>query len=96
MARKERDRDRDRDNKRHDRLKPGMRPRERYCFFCKNKIEHIDYKDTNLLKRYVSDKGKIRARRTTGVCVQHQHALATAIKRARQMALIPYAGKPAA
>lgn len=76
--------------------KPGMRQRARYCFFCKNKIEHIDYKDVNLLKRFVSDKGKIKARRTTGVCVQHQHKLSRAVKRARQMALMPYSGKPAA
>lgn len=76
--------------------KPGMRQRARYCFFCKNKIEYIDYKDVNLLRRFVSDKGKIRARRTTGVCVQHQHQLARAVKRARQMALISYTGKPAA
>ena len=70
--------------------------RQRYCFFCKNKIEDIDYKDVNLLKKFVSDKGKIRARRNTGACVQHQHKLARAIKRARQMALMPYTRKPAA
>ncbi len=75
---------------------PKGRPRERYCFFCKNKIEEIDYKDVNLLKRFVSDKGKIKARRTTGTCVQHQHRLASAVKRARQMALMSYTGRPAA
>jgi len=72
--------------------KPQDKYKKRYCFFCKNKIQEIDYKDTNLLKRSVSDKGKIKARRTTGACVQHQHQLARAIKRARQMALISYGG----
>lgn len=76
--------------------RPDERQRERYCFFCKNKVEEIDYKDINLLKRFVSDKGKIKARRTTGVCVQHQHRLARAVKRARQMALMSYTGRPAA
>ncbi len=70
-----------------------VRQKKRYYFFCKNKIEDIDYKDVDLLKRFVSDKGKIKARRTTGVCVQHQHRLARAVKRARQMALISYTSK---
>lgn len=65
--------------------------KQRYCYFCKNKIGEIDYKDVDNLKRYVSDRGKIRARRVTGTCAQHQHKIASAIKRARQMALIPYA-----
>lgn len=65
--------------------------KQRYCYFCKNKIGEIDYKDIDNLKRYVSDRGKIRARRVTGACAQHQHKIASAIKRARQMALIPYA-----
>lgn len=75
--------------------KPPAKYKERYCYFCKKKIIDIDYKDTGLLKRFVSDKGKIKARRTTGVCVQHQHQLARAVKRARQMALISYSGKSA-
>lgn len=85
-----------RDQKRDKRgqSNPKLRQsRERYCYFCKSKISHIDYKDINLLKRYVSDKGKIRARRSSGACVQHQHMLARAIKRARQMALISYTSK---
>ena len=65
----------------------------RYCYFCKNKIKDIDYKDVDNLKRYVSDKGKIRARRVSGACAQHQHHIAKAIKRARQMAVISYTGK---
>ncbi|HZI96739.1 MAG TPA: 30S ribosomal protein S18 [Actinomycetales bacterium] len=54
------------------------------------KIEYIDYKDTALLRKFVSDRGKIRARRVTGVSVQQQRQLATAIKNAREMALLPY------
>lgn len=92
MAR-EMKRDRNRDGRQGNPRDRG--PRERYCFFCKNKVSHIDYKDVNLLKRFVSDKGKIRARRTTGTCVQHQHRLAMAIKRARQMALMSYTSKSA-
>jgi ribosomal protein S18 len=66
------------------------KPRKKYCMFCKEKIDYIDYKDINLLKRFLSDRGKIRARRVTGNCAQHQRDLSIAIKRAREMALIPY------
>ncbi|WP_176227365.1 30S ribosomal protein S18 [Candidatus Hakubella thermalkaliphila] len=62
----------------------------RFCYFCKEKIDYIDYKDLNLLRKYISDKGKIRPRRVTGTCAQHQSELATTIKRARELALIPY------
>ncbi len=54
------------------------------------KIDYIDYKDTSLLRKFVSDRGKIRARRVTGVSVQQQRQLASAIKNAREMALLPY------
>ncbi len=64
--------------------------RRRYCYFCKEKIEQIDYKNYNQLRRFVSDRGKIRARRVTGTCRRHQRQLAIAIKRAREMALLPY------
>lgn len=67
-----------------------MGGRKKVCYFCKNKIETIDYKDTETLKRFVSANGKIIPRRVTGTCAKHQRALATAIKRSRQMALIPY------
>jgi small subunit ribosomal protein S18 len=69
------------------------KPGKKYCAFCKKKVDYIDYKDVNILKRYVSDKGKIRARRVTGNCTQHQAALSVAIKRAREMALLPYTSK---
>jgi small subunit ribosomal protein S18 len=67
------------------------KPRRKYCAFCKDKIDYIDYKDNNLLRRYMSDRGKIRPRRVTGTCAQHQRDLSIAIKRAREMALMPYA-----
>lgn len=66
------------------------RPKRRFCAFCKDKVDYIDFKDTNLLKRYMSDRGKIKPRRVTGNCAQHQRDLALAIKRAREMALLPY------
>lgn len=66
------------------------KPRRKYCAFCKDKIDYIDYKDTNLLRRFMSDRGKIRPRRVTGTCAQHQRDLSIAIKRAREMALMPY------
>ncbi len=67
--------------------------RRRYCHFCKDKVEEIDYKNYNQLKRYVSDRGKIRSRRVTGTCRRHQRQLAIAIKRAREMALLPYVAR---
>lgn len=66
------------------------RTRRKYCNFCKEKITYIDYKDVFLLRKYISDKGKIRPRRVSGNCAQHQSELAGAIKRAREVALIPF------
>jgi small subunit ribosomal protein S18 len=66
------------------------KPRRKYCAFCKDKVDYIDYKDTNLLRRFMSDRGKIRPRRVTGTCAQHQRDLSVAIKRAREVALVPY------
>ena len=65
-------------------------PRRKYCQFCKEETEFIDYKDTQLLRKYMTDRGKIKPRRVTGTCTQHQHDIALAIKRAREMALLPY------
>ena len=72
-------------------------PNPRACPFCREKSKNpdakgIDYKDVNLLRKFISDRGKIRARRITGVSVQEQRLIATAIKNAREMALLPYAG----
>ncbi|WP_084709306.1 30S ribosomal protein S18 [Rubrobacter aplysinae] len=64
------------------------------CVFCQEGVTYVDYKDYNMLRRFISERGKIRARRVTGLCPQHQREAATAIKRAREMALLPYvAGK---
>ena len=68
----------------------GIRRRKKVCVFCGEKNGEIDYKDTNKLKRYVSERGKILPRRITGNCAKHQRALTVAIKRARHVALMPY------
>ena len=60
------------------------------CYFCKEKVEQVDYKNYNQLRRYISEKGKIRSRRITGACRRHQEQIAVAVKRAREMALLPY------
>ena len=73
----------------HMRKKGGLRRRKKVCVFC-GKDNVIDYKDTNKLKRYVSERGKILPRRITGNCAKHQRALTVAIKRARHVALMPY------
>ncbi len=64
------------------------------CSFCLSKTEWIDYKDVELLRRYISDRAKIRARRVTGNCTQHQAEVANAIKVARELALLPYLARP--
>ena len=70
---------------------PIRKPKKKICVFCKGKdAQHIDYKDTTLLRKYISDRGKIRARRVTGNCSQHQRDVAIAVKNAREMALLPY------
>lgn len=67
--------------------KPGKR---KVCLFCKENIPWVDYKDVNLLRKFMSERAKIRARRVTGNCAQHQRDVATAIKTARELALLPY------
>jgi small subunit ribosomal protein S18 len=68
----------------------GGRKRRKVCYFTVNKIEHIDYKDVDLLKKFISERGKILPRRVTGTSAKYQRKLTIAIKRARQMALLPY------
>lgn len=68
----------------------NKQPRRKFCQFCKDKAEYIDYKDTQMLRKYVTDRGKIKPRRVTGACTQHQRDIANAVKRAREMALMPY------
>ena len=68
----------------------GRRSRKKVCNYCVDKVENIDYKDVNRLKKYMTERGKILPRRITGNCAKHQRALTVAIKRARTMALLPY------
>lgn len=73
--------------------RPIKRPsRKKVCGFCVDKVDEIDYKDINRLKKYITEKGKIVPRRMSGVCAKHQRELAIAVKRARYMALLPYVG----
>ncbi len=67
-----------------------FRRRRKYCYFCKEGINFIDYKDEELLRKFISDRAKIRSRKATGTCAKHQRKLAISIKRAREMALLPY------
>ena len=73
-----------------DRERPRGRKRRKVCAFCVDKVECIDYKDAAKLRRYTSERGKILPRRTTGTCAMHQRQLTEAIKRARQIALLPF------
>jgi small subunit ribosomal protein S18 len=73
--------------------KPNRAPKRKECYFSKHKIEYIDYKDVELLQRFISDRGKIRSARVTGTRPQYQKLLAEAIKNAREMALLPYTNR---
>lgn len=73
-----------------DRPQRARRAKKKVCVFCVDKVEHIDYKDTAKLRRYVSERGKIVPRRISGNCAKHQRQLTVAIKRARQIALLPF------
>jgi small subunit ribosomal protein S18 len=86
MAREQRDRDRKRNPK-----DTGRRIKKKVCQFCKEQSVWIDYKDVHVLKKFMSDRGKIRTRRVSGNCVQHQREVALAIKTSRELALLPYA-----
>jgi small subunit ribosomal protein S18 len=87
------DKDRDRAGGRKRKGGPSAGPaRRKSCFFCREKIEEVDYKNYNQLRRFASEKGKIRSRRITGACRRHQDQIAVAVKRAREMALLPYVG----
>ncbi len=68
----------------------GHRPRRKNCTFCSEKATFIDYKDIGRLRRFVTERGKILPRRVSGNCARHQRVLAGAIKRARELALLPY------
>jgi small subunit ribosomal protein S18 len=76
--------------RRRDRKGPGGGGRRKSCPFCKDKVDIVDYKDFGMLRRAMSEKGKIRSARITGCCRRHQRQLAIAIKRARELGLLPY------
>ena len=84
-SRKQRSRPRPTDAK--SRIRRG---RPKVCMLCKDRVVHVDYKDSSLLRRFMSERGKIKSRSSTGTCTQHQAAVALAIKNAREMALLPY------
>ena len=67
--------------------------KRKVCIFCKERIAYVDYKDVITLRKFVSERGKIRARRVTGNCVQHQRDVAAAVKNAREMALLPFSAR---
>ena len=73
--------------------RPKRVAKKKVCVFCADKSKVIDYKDVNTLKRYVTEKGKIVSRRQTGTCAMHQRELTTAIKRARNMAILTFRGE---
>jgi small subunit ribosomal protein S18 len=70
--------------------KGGRAKRRKVCYFTSNGISNIDYKDVDLLKKFISERGKILPRRVTGTCAKYQRKLTIAIKRSRQMALLPF------
>ncbi len=70
--------------------RPNRKARKKVCAFCVEKVDTIDYKDINRLRKFTSDRAKILPRRVTGTCAYHQRELTSAIKRARHVALIPY------
>ncbi|MCL1849455.1 MAG: 30S ribosomal protein S18 [Clostridiales bacterium] len=69
------------------------RPRKRVCTFCVDKVESIDYKETGRLRKFISERGKIYPRRISGNCAKHQRQLTIAIKRARNVALLPFSAE---
>ena len=81
---------RSRRSRRRDRKAGPGSGRRKPCPYCRDKIQHVDYKDVGMLRKFVSDRGKIRSRRITGACRRHQVQVAIAVKRAREMALLPY------
>jgi small subunit ribosomal protein S18 len=82
--------DKDKDKKDGEKGRRTFFRRKRVCKFCVEKIDYINYKDVKLLAPYIPERGKIQPRRISGTCATHQRAVQTAIKRARQLALIPY------
>jgi small subunit ribosomal protein S18 len=85
------DKDKDKDKGKGDNPRRGFFRRRRVCKFCAEKIDYVNYKDVRLLAPFLPERGKIQPRRLSGTCALHQRKLQTAIKRARHLALVPYA-----
>ena len=84
---------RDAPRKRDKDDKAWKKTKKKICIFCKDRVDYVDYKDVMTLRKFVSERGKIRARRVSGNCVQHQRDVAAAVKNAREMALLPYSAR---
>ena len=82
-----------RDRRRRDRRGAPGGGRRKPCAFCRDRVDTVDYKDVAALRRATSDKGKIRSSRVTGTCRRHQSQVARAVKRARELGLLPYVGE---
>lgn len=78
------------ERKPYSRMNNNNRRRKKVCIFCEDKIDHIDYKDTVRLRKFISERGKILPRRVSGACAKHQRQVTVAVKRARVVALLPY------
>jgi len=89
MAGRERDRDGKKDGKKDAKREAKTRKRKT-CYFTENKIAHIDYKDDKLLRKFINERGKIVSRKVSGTSARYQRELASAIKRARHLALLPF------
>ena len=83
---------RSRPTRRRDRKGGSGAGRRKSCQYCRDKVEFVDYKDVPSLRKFISERGKIRSRRITGACRRHQNQIARAVKRARELALLPYVG----
>ncbi len=81
--------------RRRDRKGTQTSSRRKPCPYCRDKIEQVDYKNISMLRRFISERGKIRSRRITGACRRHQSQVARAVKRARELALLPYVAEGA-
>ena len=90
MAKQRGNNQRDNRRRRDPRKGPPGGGRRKSCPFCRDKVDVVDYKDLSALRRAISDKGKIRSSRVTGACRRHQSQLARAVKRAREVGLLPY------
>jgi len=85
---------RSRPTRRREKIRGGS-GRRKPCPFCRDKVDFVDYKDITTLRKFISDRGKIRSRRISGACRRHQNQIATAVKRARELALLPYVAESA-